>query len=298
MAFTYKIMAGQDNAACEKRLQIYMMRMLLQPEEASPDAMHGHSYHQLYYICSGRAVHIMNGRRDELTRGDVALIPVGSTHGLFSNVGAEIVFIDFDADMLDGYSDTNGEDVKRLLASDDLPPRFTLSSEACYRVEQCLRSIERLDINSYCDTTSDYLARAYLLALLWELQRDIMQENHCRRWPAGDGSASIIQNGLKFIDENFRRDISSEDIAKHLYISLSHFRHLFREQTGKTFTQFLSEKRIQHALALLRETGLPITEICLESGFNNLSHFLRVFKASVGMSPTQYRRAALAKETG
>ena len=67
------------------------------------------------------------------------------------------------------------------------------------------------------------------------------------------------------------------------------FCRYFKKVTGKTFTQFVNEFRIVHATKLLAENPTNITDICFESGFNNFSHFNKLFKKFTGKSPLKYR---------
>ncbi|MBK8054437.1 MAG: AraC family transcriptional regulator [Saprospiraceae bacterium] len=69
------------------------------------------------------------------------------------------------------------------------------------------------------------------------------------------------------------------------------FCRYFIKVTNKTFTEFVNEFRIVHACKLLSEEKHTISEVCFESGFNNFSHFNRVFKLKTGKSANEYRKA-------
>jgi len=71
------------------------------------------------------------------------------------------------------------------------------------------------------------------------------------------------------------------------------YRHLsvsFQTKLGISFSDYLQSIRMHHAKALLKNTDLPITEVCFRAGYRNLSHFLRVFKKNVGATPKEYRK--------
>ena len=72
-------------------------------------------------------------------------------------------------------------------------------------------------------------------------------------------------------------------------MSIPAFCRYFKKVTGKTFTKLVNEYRIVHATKLLSESQLSITDICFESGFNNFSHFNKLFKAFTGKSASKYR---------
>ncbi len=78
-------------------------------------------------------------------------------------------------------------------------------------------------------------------------------------------------------------------MAKVCNLSPSYFRHLFKLYTGKTFTEKLTEIRINNAIELLTHTYKSITEICLECGFNSINHFYKTFRKELGISPSKFR---------
>lgn len=87
---------------------------------------------------------------------------------------------------------------------------------------------------------------------------------------------------------NFDREISLEEIANIASLSVNSFCRYFKSKTNKTFSNFLLEVRIGRACKLLFETDLSISQVCFESGFNNLSNFNRYFKKFMNKTPSQY----------
>jgi len=91
------------------------------------------------------------------------------------------------------------------------------------------------------------------------------------------------------VSKNFKETIPLEEIAEKVSMTVPAFCRYFKKATGKTFTQFVNEFRIVHATKLLAENPTNITDICFESGFNNFSHFNKLFKKFTGKSPLKYR---------
>lgn len=91
------------------------------------------------------------------------------------------------------------------------------------------------------------------------------------------------------VSENFKQSIPLNEIAEKVSMTVPAFCRYFKKVTGKTFTQFVNEFRIVHATKLLAENPTSITDICFESGFNNFSHFNKLFKKFTGKSPLKYR---------
>lgn len=94
---------------------------------------------------------------------------------------------------------------------------------------------------------------------------------------------------FKYITKNFQNHISLEDIANEVNMTPPSFCRYLKKVTGKTFTSLVNEYRIVHASKLLTEKPTSITEICYQSGFNNFSHFNKLFKKKTGWSPSNYR---------
>ncbi|MDX1545240.1 MAG: AraC family transcriptional regulator [Christiangramia sp.] len=94
---------------------------------------------------------------------------------------------------------------------------------------------------------------------------------------------------FNFVKEEFTRHISLDEISEKVSMTNPAFCRYFKKITGKTFTRFVNEYRLAHAAKLLHEKQISITEVCYESGFNNFSHFNKLFKSFTGKSPSTYR---------
>ena len=94
---------------------------------------------------------------------------------------------------------------------------------------------------------------------------------------------------FNFVKEEFKRQITLEEIAARVSMTVPAFCRYFKKITNKTFTQFVNEYRLVHAAKLLHEKQISITEVCFESGFNNFSHFNKQFKKFTGKTPSTYR---------
>jgi AraC-like DNA-binding protein len=93
----------------------------------------------------------------------------------------------------------------------------------------------------------------------------------------------------KFIENNYQRAISIEEIANRTHLSKAAFCRYFKEMTRLTFTEFLNQYRIEQAKRLLK-SDKNVTETCYECGFESLSYFNRIFKKVVGENPIQFKK--------
>ena len=94
--------------------------------------------------------------------------------------------------------------------------------------------------------------------------------------------------GKKFMDKNFTKKISLNDIAKKACISKFHFLRLFKILYGRTPHQYITAKRIEKAKQLL-SNGSTVSEVCFTVGFESLSSFKGLFKFYTGHTPAYYR---------
>lgn len=106
----------------------------------------------------------------------------------------------------------------------------------------------------------------------------------------GMDSRLTMARTLTFIRKNCIDRITLEQAAQVAHLSPSYFSRLFREETGKSFTEYLIDCRVNRAKALLREGELTLTEIAVRTGFCDQSHFSKAFKRTTGVSPGIYRK--------
>lgn len=94
---------------------------------------------------------------------------------------------------------------------------------------------------------------------------------------------------MKYINENYHKNISTTIIAKELNLNANYISQLFKKETGDTYSNYLANLRIEKAKELLVETELSLSEICEKIGYNDYFYFLKIFKKQVGVSPSNYR---------
>ena len=97
-----------------------------------------------------------------------------------------------------------------------------------------------------------------------------------------------ITKVLSVVNREYAQDISLTEIASLAGMNKSAFCRFFKSKTSKTFTQYLNELRINYACELLLAGKLTISQICYETGFNNISNFNRQFKNITSYNPTSY----------
>lgn len=107
-----------------------------------------------------------------------------------------------------------------------------------------------------------------------------------------DKRVESIKTVLTYIKENYQEKLHIADLAGCVNLNEQYFCRLFKKAVGHSPVEYLNEYRIKQAMRLLEETDLPVTEVCLECGFNNMGNFLREFRRYTGTTPLQYRKSA------
>lgn len=97
---------------------------------------------------------------------------------------------------------------------------------------------------------------------------------------------------MTYIREHYRERIHLADLAALVNMNEQYFCRFFKKGLGKTPIAYVNEYRIRQAVLLLRSTRMPVTEISLECGFNNLGHFISEFRRSTGETPLQARKSS------
>ncbi len=132
----------------------------------------------------------------------------------------------------------------------------------------------------------------YLLQILHELAKSkdyIILNADGYAFETAPQDSGKLDSIYKHINENFKQQIPLEEIAGIANMTIPAFCRYFKKVTGKTFTKLVNEYRVVHATKLLSESQMSITDIAFECGFNNFSHFNKLFKEITGKSASKYR---------
>lgn len=106
---------------------------------------------------------------------------------------------------------------------------------------------------------------------------------------ATEKSMSVVETAKEYIQNNYSKDISLDDVSRTVNISPYYFSKIFKEETGEGFVEYLTGIRIEKAKELLNTTEYSIKEICSMVGYADPNYFSRSFKKNVGVTPTEYK---------
>ena len=143
----------------------------------------------------------------------------------------------------------------------------------------------------------DYLQTVLATETFEELKgwflRKIAESARNASTKADEKANRVIVKARAFIDRNFSRDLTLEEVSREVHVSPYYFSKLFKEQTGDNYINYLTQRRIETAKLLLADGKLNIKAICNEIGYNDPNYFSRLFKRFEGVTPTEYREQVL-----
>jgi AraC-like DNA-binding protein len=99
----------------------------------------------------------------------------------------------------------------------------------------------------------------------------------------------------EFIDAHLAGNISLADVALECQLSVAQFARSFRRSTGMPPHRYLTERRVERARTLLLHSDLPLADVAVRCGFADQSHFTKVFRRLIGVSPGTFRSASREK---
>lgn len=104
---------------------------------------------------------------------------------------------------------------------------------------------------------------------------------------------SLIVKAVEYIRENYRRELTLEEVSREVNISPHYFSKLFKDEMGENFIDYLTNLRIGKAKDIMKSSLMSVKEICYEIGYGDPNYFSRIFKKAVGVTPTEYRDSIL-----
>lgn len=99
-----------------------------------------------------------------------------------------------------------------------------------------------------------------------------------------------IGTAIQFIQENYGQPLRLADAAEKAGLSTAYFSTVFKKETGKSFSEYLTDLRVERARELLGDRDIRIYEICEIVGYPDPNYFSKIFRKAVGMSPEKYRK--------
>lgn len=257
------------------------------------DTIHYHPEHQITCIVKGEGTCFIGNHVERFGPGDVYLIGKNVPHVFKSDKAyyegfpgmtsfGTSIFLKDEAFGQQFFEIPEMAHIKRLLdmASMGVKPAENDRDNAA-RLISSSRDMNGFQRFQILMEILDLMANSDNLKVLSSVRYDA---------PSRDADHERINVVFNYLSGNFTSDISLDQISTIASMTPNAFCRYFKNRTGKTFSNFLNEIRVEYAGRLISGSHDSFGSIALESGFNNISYFNRKFKQVTGLTPLMYRR--------
>jgi AraC-like DNA-binding protein len=274
-----------------------------QAARAPPARPHHHEYFQILVTLDGSALQTIGGAVRPVQPGTLTFVLPYRVHLLPLPEGAHFIAIHFAQRFLRPDLDVDPLDLEDVPLSrvPELAPflyqehlDFVLAGSDWDEAQGILRQMCRENAERRFGSLE--ILRGMLLQLIGLT---------CRRYEtellrlADEKTRSASRRGAllrvsRYIRENLEHDLNLTDAAATAFLSPNYLAHLLRNEAGKTFTDMVTERRMERAQELLANTPMRIAEVAHASGFPDEGYFTRRFRQWFGTTPRQYRESMRA----
>ena len=250
--------------------------------------LHTHEFIEIAYILSGKMTQIIDGKEYDARRGDIFFMNYGCTHSFFADSDFAYVNILFSPETVSNLLAPQSNVLFFLSAgafnemrSDANCGKISFLGSEMREIEAILLSMQK-EYDQKQPSFESVIAN-YLNTLIVKMSRKTV---------AGikDSDVDDMWRGLsEYIDEHFEEKLTMSDLAKRSFYNPSYFSRVFKEKFGVSFVEYITMKRLDHAVKLLEESELSIDEVSRRSGFPDKNSFYYAFSHYLGTKPSQHR---------
>ena len=250
--------------------------------------LHSHDCLEINYVLGGKGINYIDGRRYEMSCGDLYVINNYEHHFAGAQDGLQMKVLYFDVGFIWDHSPETYGLIQIFFSKNRADGnRLRLSADVEFRVRGILEQLE----TEYLEKKPGYplflkAGLTELLAILYRSAASSLSGGAFRDYLAYEKLLPSIQ----YIQENPAEDLSLSKLAALSCMSRTYFSSYFRNAMAMNVSAYIEQVRIRHAQHLLLTTGQSVTEVCFAAGYHSLSSFHAAFQKLCGISPGQFRR--------
>ena len=254
---------------------------------------HTHNYIEVIYMCEGSTHHIIDGRDILLEAGELLFLNQKATQEIYPASANDLAvnfiilpeFFDKSLMMIGEESNLLRDFVVGCLKGENGTSMYMhFNAARILPIQNLLENMILSIWNRHSNKRSINQVTMGLVFLHLLNHIDCMETNAERR------EQKLVIDVLGYIEENYR-DGELSDLAKQLHYDLYWLSKEIKKLTGRNYTELVQQKRLDQAAYLLIHTSLPVLEIGMAIGYENMSYFHRIFQKKYGMTPGRYRTA-------
>ena len=247
---------------------------------------HWHVSVELIRVISGELSLTLDHRSYRLRAGEFALVNSETVHGatphdcIYEVIVFNLAFLKTGNPVCDGFIDDLLSHVSFLKER----PENEDVARAFHNVFEQMDDVQTTG-------APPFKALGAFLNLLGEIERNVSFTSNVNATLYDEKRIGKLKAVLEFLHGHYAEELTLDDLSNVANLSRKYFCKFFKDMTGTTPFQYLTTYRVEKAARQLLITKLPVTEIALDCGFNDLSYYIKTFKARKGISPNQYRKS-------
>ena len=248
---------------------------------------HYHPEFELTYIVKGNGYRIVGNTYEPFADGDLVLLGSNLPHTWSGKADgdsdSDAIVIQFSNEFISPFLELNESKlIKKMLENASRGIRFEYDEKLISKIVD-LTETQGVDRIINLISILDQLSKNQSILIAPNTFHNVVSRK----------SEVRINKVCLFIQHNFQNKVYLKEVAALIYLTESNFCKFFKKATGKTYSDYLNEIRINEASRLLIQTDKTISQISYECGFETLSYFNRVFLNKMQMPPSKYRKIYL-----
>ena len=240
---------------------------------------------EISYIVSGKGVFECNGKTVPVEAGDLFLNQVADVHAIYSDPREDLRYLYLGFlldDRLDGDYAALSRFFEALGEVRLVKDRFDVRAPF-------LRLINEFYTGGTCSQLAIESLLCEVLVLTYRNFRDVPQKAYLPL-KASDTAGSAVYSAIRYIEAHASDIGEVREIANALGYSGSYLSHLFRERTGETLQSYLTRKKVEAGIELMKTGRYSVTQIAMRLGYDTLQSFSKAFRRVMDIPPTEYLR--------
>jgi len=254
--------------------------------------VHWHDELEIIYVKSGFLTVSISGESYIGKPGNAFVVSPGNLHLMGSDTGAvDYYTFLFPLKNLSFRADDLLEDkLLEPLNSGHLMINPIINDTAKELCEQLIEVYAAKNDESESQLTAQIKTKIILLQFILEMwKKGFIIENDT------SGRNTVEKEMVSYIQQNYTGKISLKEFGEQFHLSEKYISRYFKEHFHITLSQYVTYLRLEHAKQLLQDTDIPVTEVAMQSGYQNVSYFIRSFKKTYEISPLKYRNNMLTE---
>jgi AraC-like DNA-binding protein len=264
------------------------------PSKKWQDTTHFHVDSEIHIILKDGARIEIDGKDVEMTEGDVCLLAPRSSH-YPKNFGENLEKTNFSFSLMKNYGYSHE---KRTFSEYAYYSRLFGSVDEYFIINDSeLTAIAKKLIEEQFSYETEHIFTSLLSVFLITLGKRIgehhppYKEQIIHKNTENENAARQRKTVEEFFQKRYSEEISIEDLAKDLCLSVPHTHRIVKKVFESGFKKTLMKQRIEHACMLIKQNDLPLAEIAYQCGYTSYNGFLSAFKSYTGRTPKEYEKS-------